>query len=92
MRRPSPTYCPKFDHVRRGFREVWILGHLDIIADAACGSSQTPDGLRRPGIANPFGQFLHGRMMVFFRKPKERWPHPFAREWPSVRRYRVLMR
>jgi len=22
MRRPSPTYCPKFDHVRRGFREV----------------------------------------------------------------------
>jgi hypothetical protein len=25
MRRPSPTYCPKFDHVRRGFRDVWIL-------------------------------------------------------------------
>lgn len=29
MRRPSPTYCPKFDHVRRGFREVWNL-----VADA----------------------------------------------------------
>jgi hypothetical protein len=34
MRRPSPTYCPKFDHVRRGFREVCTYRCLDEIAKA----------------------------------------------------------
>jgi PAS domain S-box-containing protein len=67
MRRPSPTYCPKFDHVRRGFREVWtryrnqVLTTRSVHKDGSKLYVELSFGLVRDGSGTIIGSLAIGR-------------------------------